>query len=296
MAIICILLQSCLPEAQNKSLTYQNIIIISDLSDRIKPFINGNTHNQQYPPKDIEEIHKLLKFFTEECVKPGEKIGDRSSISFTTFSDEASVSIDLGRFKDLGERQQFVNSTGEYKGTGLDYEIEAFKRQVSELYDSVQNSGLDLISGMIEKIENKSQSIIHTNTFLSNGKDTTFVNYDNHIYLFTDGYLEYKGKKSNDQFYFGRPEIEKIRRYCEANKVSIKSALENHRSLSLPPVRNDLNKLIYLHVLETHERDKDTKLQTYKNPVGLRDNEILEAVWRQWANDSGFKDFEWRKF
>ena len=45
------LLQACLPKAENKSLTYQNIIILSDLSDRINPLINGVTLNQQFPPK-----------------------------------------------------------------------------------------------------------------------------------------------------------------------------------------------------------------------------------------------------
>ncbi len=74
---VIILLHSCKPEAENKNLTYQNIIIFSDLSDRIEPTINGCFPNQQYPPKDIEEIEKILNYFKDECVKPGEKIGDK---------------------------------------------------------------------------------------------------------------------------------------------------------------------------------------------------------------------------
>ena len=38
------------------------------------------------------------------------------------------------------------------------------------------------------------------------------------------------------------------------------------------------------------------KLQTYNNPTGLRDNEILENVWRKWAKDSEFKDITWDKY
>lgn len=283
-----------MPEAQNKSLNYQNIIILSDLSDRIEPTINGNIPNQQYPSKDINEIDKILKFFKDECVKPGKKIGDKSCISFSTFSDESIASIDIDKIKDLGAKQQFINSTGKYQNSGLKYEIDIFKQNVQNAYDNIRNKGLDLLSVTIDKIENK--SIIKNNTVLTNGIDSTFINYDNHIYIFTDGYLEYKGKSANNQFYFGNPEIEKIRQYCKQNNVDIKTALENNSSLSLPPVKNNKNQLINLHILETHERDKDNKLQTYKNPTGLRDNEILEVVWRKWATQSGFKSFEWKKY
>src|SRR5690606_24480380 len=275
------LLQSCMPETQNKNLTYQNIVIISDLSDRIESTINGGIPNQQYPPKDIKEINKILDFFKDECVKPGEKIGDKSCISFSTFSNEALAYIDIGEIKDLGAKQQYINSTGEYYGKGLEYDIEVFKQKVQNAYFEIQNRGLDLISVTIDKIEN--EPIIKKNMFLTNGLDTTFVNYDNHIYIFTDGYLEYLGKKENNQFYFGTLEINKIRQYCKTNKVDIATALKNNNSLRLPPVINKKNQLINLHVLETHERDKDNKLQTYKHPTGLRDNEILEAVWRNWA-------------
>jgi hypothetical protein len=110
-------------EVEKKKLTYQNIIIMSDLSDRIEPTINGSVPNQQYPPKDIYEIHKILKFFKDECVKPGEKIGDKSCISFSTFSNESIASIDVDKIKDLIAKQQFINSTGKYQNIGLDNEL-----------------------------------------------------------------------------------------------------------------------------------------------------------------------------
>src|SRR5690606_4218818 len=43
----------------------------------------------------------------------------------------------------------------------------------------------------LPKIENK--SIIKKNAILTNGTDTSFINYENHIYIFTAGYLEYYG-------------------------------------------------------------------------------------------------------
>ena len=293
--VTLIMLQSCIPEPENKSLTYQNIIILSDLSDRIEPLINGSIPNQQFPPKDLKQIDKIIKFFKDECVKPGEKIGDKSCISFSTFSNESIACIDIDKIKDIGAKQQFINSTGKYQNKGLDYEIVNFKQKVKSAYENIRNEGLDLIAVLIDKIENK--PIIMENKVLTNGIDSTFVNFDNHIYIFTDGYLEYKGKNSNNQFYFGNPEIEKIRQYCKLNNVDVKTALINNTSLCLAHVKNTKNQLINLHILETHERDFDTKLQTYgAHKTGLRDNEILEEVWRKWAMDSGFKNFTWEKY
>jgi hypothetical protein len=281
---VFLLLVSCVPEPQNKNFTYQNIVILSDLSSRIV--------NKQ--PKDIDEIHKIVQFFKNECVKPGEKIGDKSCISFSVFSDKVAASIDLQKIKNLGEKQRFINSTKEYKNSGLAQKIDDFEQKVKSEYSNTRNQGLDLISILIEKIEN--EPIIKKDTLLPNTIDTTFVKYDNHIYIFTDGYLEYLNKNANSQFYFGSSEIDKIRQFCKANNLDIINALETNSSLCLPLNKSNKNKYINLHILETKERDKNDKLQTYKYPKGQRDNEILEAVWRKWAKESGFKSFEWKKY
>ena len=78
--------------------------------------------------------------------------------------------------------------------------------------------------------------------------------------------------------------------------MDIPEALKRNHSLCLPPNKNKNNQFVNLHILETHERDKNDKLQTYKYRVGQRDNEILEAVWRKWATESEFKSFEWKKY
>jgi len=273
-----------MPEAKNKSLTYQNIIILSDLSSRI----------DNKSPKDTIEIHKIVQYFKNECVKPGEKIGDKSSICFSSFSDKAIATIDIDKVKNLGEKQQFINSTGKYRNNGLDYQIDNFEQKVKNTYANIRNSGLDLISILSEKIEN--EPIIKKNTYLTDGVNTTYINYDNHIYIFTDGYLEYLNKCTNNQFYFGNSEIDKIRQFCKANNVDITTALKTNPPLCLPPAKNKKNQFVNLHIAETHERDKNDKLQTYKYPTGQRDNEILEAVWKKWATESGFKSFEWKKY
>jgi len=279
---------------KNKQLTYQNIVILSDMSDRIEPLINGSIPNQQFPPKDIDEIRKIVQFFKDECVKPGEKIGDKSCITFSAFSEKIAASVDVEQIKNLGDKQQFVNSTGKYVGCGLAEKLVEFEDTVRAVYSKTKNLGLDLISILIEKIEN--ENIVKQNAFLTDGIDTTFINYENHFYIFTDGYLEYWNSNANRQFYFGNPEINRVRQYCINNGVDIKTALEREKTLGLPAYRSANNQYVNLHILETHERDFNKKLNTYSNPKGLRDNEILEAVWRKWAEESGFKSFEWKKY
>jgi hypothetical protein len=280
--LLCLV--SCVSESKNKDLTYQNIVILSDLSSRI----------DNKPPKDIDEIQKIIQYFKNECVKPGKKIGDKSSISFSAFSEKIIAKIDLNDIKKLSEKQQFINSTGPYANSGLKRELEQFEEKVKGVYATTRNQGLDLISILIDKLEK--EPIVKKDLFVTDGIDTTFIKYDNHIYIFTDGYLEYLGKGTNSQFYFGNLEIEKIRTYCRTNNVNISKALEKNPSLCLPPYKGKKNELVTLHILETHERDKNEKLQTYKYPTGQRENEILEVVWRKWATESGFKGITWDKY
>lgn len=277
------LFASCSPEPKNNDLLYQNIIIISDMSSRL----------DNKPSKDLEKIHEIVTYFKNDCVKPGEKIGDNSSISFLPFSQRVIASIDLEKYKGLKEKQSFINSTGNYAKNGLSEKIIEFENKVKETYKNTRNNGLDLISILMEKIEN--ETIIKKDTSFYNNIDTTTFKYENHIYIFTDGYLEYRDK-SNNQFYFGNSEIDKVRQFCKINNLNITDALQKNNLLSLPAQKNNKNKNISLHILETHERDKNDKLQSYKYPKGQRDNEILQAVWNKWAKESGFKSFDWKKY
>jgi hypothetical protein len=277
-------LSSCGPESQDKKLTYQNIVILSDMSSRI----------DNKPNKDIEEIKSIISYFKDECVKPGEKIGDKSSIYFSSFSEKMIASVNVDKISNLGEKQRYINSTGEYKNKGFISDLNYFEKKINIAYGSIRNQGIDLISVLSDKIEN--DGFVKENTFLTDGIDTTFVNYENHIYIFTDGYLEYLNKKENSQFYFGINEINQIRNFCTTKKISVNKALELNSSFSIPPVKEEKNRTINLHIYETHERDKNEKMQTYKFEKGVRDNEILEAVWRKWAKESGFKSIEWKKY
>jgi hypothetical protein len=273
----------CFSQSNVKKLTYHNIVILSDLSSRVK--------NQ--PLKDFEEIKYILNYFRNQCVKPGQKIGDKSRIIFSAFSENQFSSIDLRKFNNLGQKQRFINSTGEYSDKGLDKSISDLENKIKSTYANKKDPGLDLISILIDKIENR--NIIIKDTVLTDGVYNTFIKYINEIHVFTDGYLEYKAN-GNKQFYFSEQEIQKIRNFCTKNKCDVKSALKMNNSLGIPSVKLLMSNDISLRIYETHERDKDINFQTYKNPIGFRDNEILEAVWRKWALESGFKNFEWRKY
>lgn len=284
IALAIELIVSCSSKPKDKNLEYNNIVILSDMSSRIK----------NKPQKDIDEIQGIIKFFKDKCVMPGEKIGDKSALSFSTFSNKIITSIDLGQIKNLGEKQCFINSTGKYKDSGFDQKVVEFEQVVRETYKGVEDNGLDLISLLLEKIENT--SLIKGKTRHSDGLNTTNIRYNNSIYIFTDGYLEYNGKSKNNQFYYGKSEIQNVRKYCINNKVDIAQALESNSSFRLPPMRNKKNQDITLHIMETHERDKNLNFLSYTNPIGQRDNEILEVVWKRWAEESEFKDLIWDKY
>lgn len=269
---------------KNKYLTYQNIIMLTDMSSRIS----------NKPLKDNMRINELLTYFKDTCVKPGQKMGDRSCISFSTFSSGEIIKIDLDKYKNIGKRQRYINSKSEFSNKGFIEDLKMFNDKIQDVYNKTKNPGLDLISLLIEKLENG--SIIKRNSYKSFKTDTTFLNFENHVYIFTDGYLEYKNKHLNDQFYFGAKEINRLRKYCKKKEVSIQKALDDNPDFKLKPYLNKQNSNIELHLLETHERDKDEITGTYLNPIGLRDNEILETVWKNWAIDSGFKGIDWKKY
>ncbi len=282
------LLQSCkMPKPKNEYLTYQNIVILSDMSGRLS--------NPNFPHKDLKEIHNIVQKFKEEDVKIGEKIGDKSCIYFSAFSDKNFIKIDLSEIKNLGEKQSYINSTENYNNNGLKEDLEKFEEKVAQKYDSIRDRiGLDLLSVLLEKIENG--NIIKKDENISNGIDTTFIHYENHIYIFTDGYLEYALANPNNQFRFGLPQIRRLRNYSINNDLTIEETLITNAQLGLPSEKRKNHKNIDIHIVETLERDFNPQNSTYINRIGFRDNEILKEVWKKWIIESGFKGFEWKKY
>jgi hypothetical protein len=277
----------CKPDNMIENITYQNIVIFSDLSTRVP---NGFAKN------DLNDINMLIDIFLK-CVNPGNKIDDRSAIVFCGLNKEKPIRIDVGNFEDINDKQLYVNNKGKFKNSGLSYDILKFRKYISQVYSTKNCIGSDMLSNLLNRIE--SSNIVKLNKSLPIGEDDTLnCFYENHFYLLTDGYPEYKNGK---EFYFGDKQIKKIRKYCKETKKTISKALEEKPELGMQPVvKKEIHKNIILHILETTERDYINN--RYITDIGLHDNEILKEVWSKWARESGFKPYsnkdylEWKTF
>jgi HKD family nuclease len=282
---ILMFMASCSPQpkAKTDAITYDNIIILADLSSRL--------NSTRFQNKDISVIEQIASYWMSDCVKPGIKIGDKSSISFAPANSfkyrYASISIDLDeKYKstELEDKQRYVNSP-----TGLKKDLEDFIKSVKNVYSSQNNSGgLDLISLVCKGIGNGELKIKN---------DDAVCHFRNHLFIFTDGYLEFDAKVGNTQYYFGEKQIQSIRKYCEQNDLDDPMlALQKHPEFKLKPYRSDKNGLIDLYVMETLDRgfipEKGVNLQR----AGMIDNDILKAVWTVWATESGFKSINWQEW
>ena len=283
----CFVLASCQMEmsnGKNMVLWYDNFSIYSDLSNRMN-----------YSPVDTAIIDQIVDHFVEECVRPGIKINDRSAISFSKmnhFDTNCGVArIDLSDLDgQLGAKQKFVNGRGD---NSLQQSIDAFKKVVSCNYLQRDESGLDLLTLLNLEIENGQCS---KDDFQLIGQlDTVTIKYTNHVFLFTDGYLEFNRKMGNPQFYFGAKKLSRLRAAVEGDQlINVEEFLKNNPEYGLPATRNSRNSSINLYVLETYDRGLNTEKGTLLHAGPYSDNNLLKAVWSDWAQRSGFRSFNWR--
>jgi hypothetical protein len=270
-------------EEESDIIEYDNIMIYTDLSSRMDK-----------NPNDTTIINQLIDFFITGCVKPGIKVNDRSAISFSRInykrSSCPSANINIGQFKNIEQKQQFVNNISEDKN--LKKSIIEFKNSISCNYQERDNGGLDLLSLIYQEINTGNN--IKKPEYIISETDTTTLYYYNHLFIFTDGYLEYSTETGNTDFYFGEPQIEGLRKYCRKNKVAPEDAIRNNSQFKLRPLVSDNNKLVSLYILETDDRGFNVRNGTLKNTGDLSDNNLLRLVWKVWAEESGFRYFEWK--
>lgn len=266
-----------------KIIEYDNIMIYSDLSSRM----NKN-------PNDTLIINQIIDFFVSSCVKPGIKVNDRSAIFFSRANHQRSncnsANIDIGQFKNLEEKQQFVNNKNEHKN--LNKAILEFKNSVRCNYLERDNGGLDLLSLIYQEVNTGNH--IKKPEYLISETDTTTLYFHNHLFIFTDGYLEYSTATGSNDFYFGEPQIKAVRNFCKTKKVSPEEAIRNNPQFKIRPLVSENNKFVNLYILETDDRGFNVQKGTLKNTGDLSDNNILRLVWKVWAEESGFRHFEWR--
>lgn len=272
-----------IPNDESETIDYDNIMIYTDLSDRMDK-----------NPSDTLIINQILDFFISDCVKPGIKVNDRSAISFTRVnykrSNCPSPKIDIGQIKDLEEKQQFVNNKSERNN--LNKAVFDFKRSVRCNYYERDKGGLDLLSLIYTEV-NTGNNIKKPELLISE-TDTTTLYFHNHLFIFTDGYLEYSTSESSKEFYYGEQQIEALRKFCRTNKVSPEEAIRNNTQFRIRPLISDNNRFVNLYILETDDRGFNIQKGTLRNTGDLSDNNILRLVWKIWAEDSGFNYFDWR--
>ena len=132
-----------IPNEEPDIIEYDNIMIYTDLSSRM----NKN-------PSDTLVINQIVDFFVKGCVKPGIKVNDRSAISFSRANHQRSncpsAKIDIGQFKNLEEKQQFVND--KLANSGLSRTILDFKNSIRCNYLERDNGGLDLLSLIYQEV------------------------------------------------------------------------------------------------------------------------------------------------
>ncbi|MFZ1610309.1 MAG: hypothetical protein WAT52_04520 [Chitinophagales bacterium] len=264
-------------------LEYNNIMIYTDLSNRLKQ-----------SPNDTMVINQIVNYFITDCVRPGIKVNDRSSIAFSRLniylSNCAATKIDIGEIKTLEEKQLYVNDKSKTKT--LSDDIKLFKENVACNYMEQDKGGLDILSLLYSEIN--SGNHIKKPKFINGEFDTTTINYSNHIFLFTDGYLEFS-KEGDLDFYFGQKKIESVRIFCKANNVSAEDAIKSNSKFKLRPLKCENNKYVTLYIMETYDRGLNELNGTLKNTGDLSDNNILKTVWETWAYESGFKNFVWKQ-
>jgi hypothetical protein len=264
-------------------LKYNNILIYSDLSSRMDK-----------SPSDSIIINQILDYFVSSCVMPKTKINDRSSLFYSKVNSYNSPckglnKIDISDIKMGQERQQYVNDKNTERSLSLD--LKKLRDYINCSYNSRDEYGLDILSLLHQQIE--SGINIKKTIFLKGENDSTEVQFANHLFLFTDGYLEFTKTEGNDKLYFGSKEIIAVREYCKLNNLTPIDAILKQPNFKLMPLKSINNQHVNLYVLETNDRQINQINGTIKNSGPLSDNNILKAVWKIWAKESGFKNFVW---
>jgi hypothetical protein len=277
------------PPQESSYVEYHNLVILSDLSNRLDA-----------KPMDTVIINQFLSFFENDCVMPGVKINDRSSISFSRINDRSGTcqksKIDLCDFSntEVSQKQRYVNSSDALTPglKTLKGDLKAFRKNVQCTYGERDVKGLDILSLVFDKLNRGSD--FKKNGLIHDEVDTTHLVYHNHLILFTDGYLEYSTGNGNGEFYFGDKQIKAVRQFCKTNRVTPEEAISQNIDFQIRPLRTETNESVNLYVLETADRGFDSSTGTFRHTGDLSDNYILMAVWKHWAKESGFKSFTWK--
>lgn len=256
-------------EPSRVELSYDNISVYADLSSRL-----------DRQPKDELLISTLLDYFVADCVQPGVKKDDRSAIRFSRLYDNQTdcgeIGIDLDAFESAKEKARYIKREGTEESLTAD--ITRFAEGVSCHYTRPNEVDLNVPSLLAQEVA--LGTFLKEDKMIVDGRDTAVLKYNNHLILFTSAYPDFPGQGTDPQA---------LRERCQATGLSIYELLKVCPELRMNPQLNENNRRVHLYLLETEDRTAGEI-----HPGGLRDNDILKALWEYWAEESGFKSFTWK--
>lgn len=260
---------------------FENHVVLIDNSQRL--------HNAVFRNEDSLRIRELVSYFRNQCVMPGKKIGDRSRLCLLGADKKLLVDIDLDSFSNLMEKQKYVNDNMGESDLGLSADLSRFIDEAKGLSRSANARPLEITESIWAAVKNyfKRNQIV-----IVNGDSVEF-RFINHLHVFTDGYLEVPRRVSNE-FSFDTLRVLEVRRFCQENNVSLSEAIASNPKLRLATRDLKGSQDWVLHIHETIDRDLNPDGTLKRGiPDSLRQNKILEEVWRNWAAECGFIDFYW---
>jgi hypothetical protein len=259
-------------------LILHNIIIISDVTNRITSW-----------PKPIHDtviIDNLIDYFNQEIIRPGILTNPRHIIQFYNLNPfkqsncNGISKIDLFGMRNSIEKSKYVNSKS--IGNTLNNDLLNLKETIQCQYKTQDKSG-DILNSL-NQIFVLDENIMNSQPKYDSILEASQV-WENDVFLFTDGYLEFNNMK-NSKFSTPSSKIIEIRKLCLQNKKNPTDILDTYPNLKIEPILNKAFNHIKLHILETYDRGIDKTTGISKEAIS--DEIILKSLWNKWALESGF--------
>jgi hypothetical protein len=178
------------------------------------------------------------------------------------------------------EKSKYVNSKS--IGNTLNNDLLNLKETIQCQYKTQDKSG-DILNSL-NQIFVLDENIMNSQPKYYSILEASQV-WENDVFLFTDGYLEFNNMK-NSKFSTPSSKIIEIRKLCLQNKKNPTDILDTYPNLKIEPILNKAFNHIKLHILETYDRGIDKTTGISKEAIS--DEIILKSLWNKWALESGF--------
>ena len=261
----------CTTQHKKFVINHSNIIIFRDFSTRDSP-------------RDTGELKTIfMKHFYEGSVKPKIKINDESCIQYIELPDnEVKFKKDISTIKELKLKQYYILNDLSNDLTKSLTEIH-YNFSIKNMTNS-KKYGFDLISLMLFNLGHQESLKKDSKPIIAIDGDTLIKKYKNHIYVLSDGFLEFEKDNGPNEYRLNEERIDLIRTEAEKAKLKPYTFLTQHPEFCLKPTDEFIDYDIDFHLIGIETREKNNGHYIHKD--GYRDYQIIAAVWKKWAEDS----------